>query len=176
LAYRHNAFAERPTLPLAILLHDSKREIAHDRFVYALRQELPMLQDKCILITDCEIALKNAFYSYFPQLPQLRCWNHAMKNITSAARKHLRINQEHLQNDKEDDDPSKNASSNDRQQTRDQVAYIVDSVANLLRLNSYGEFQIAYSTVRLTWPSGFLVYFERNYLNVVNELGNLSII
>ncbi|CAF4866871.1 unnamed protein product, partial [Rotaria socialis] len=74
-------FSEKPILPLAILMHDSKRELVHECFVQIINHELPDLLKKSILVTDGENALKNAFQTHYPTMLQLRCWNHAIKDI-----------------------------------------------------------------------------------------------
>ncbi|CAF3822698.1 unnamed protein product [Rotaria sp. Silwood1] len=87
LGFRNVIFSERPILPLAILMHDRKLQSGHERFVQILNNELPNLHKNCILVTDGEDALKNAFRKYYPRMLQLRCWNHAMNDIKAAAKK-----------------------------------------------------------------------------------------
>ncbi|CAF3750052.1 unnamed protein product [Rotaria sp. Silwood1] len=87
LAYKHVMFIEQSIVPLAILFHDYKKERSHNRFIQILNYEIPEIGKNCVLITDCEDALKNAFHSYYPNVEQLRCWNHLGKNIKAAAKK-----------------------------------------------------------------------------------------
>ncbi|CAF4416340.1 unnamed protein product, partial [Rotaria magnacalcarata] len=105
LGYRHAMLSEKSILPLAILMHDSKRELVHERFVQIINHELPDLHKKSILVTDGENALKNAFRTHYPTMLQLRCWNHAIKDIKLAAKRYYYNDQENHAND--DDSVSK---------------------------------------------------------------------
>ncbi|CAF3750100.1 unnamed protein product [Rotaria sp. Silwood1] len=89
LLYKHVMFIEQSIVPLAILFHDYKKERSHNRFIQIINYEIPEIGKNCVLITDCEDALKNAFHSYYPNVEQLRCWNHLGKNIKAAAKKYF---------------------------------------------------------------------------------------
>ncbi|CAF1596322.1 unnamed protein product [Rotaria sp. Silwood1] len=144
LGFRNVIFSERPILPLAILMHDRKLQSGHERFVQILNNELPNLHKNCILVTDGEDALKNAFRKYYPRMLQLRCWNHAMNDIKAAAKK------------------------------KEIIDGVIDAIKTLLRASSYNEFRVQYENISLHWPKRFVEYFEKNTLPIINELGGWS--
>jgi hypothetical protein len=154
-------FSERPILPLAILMHDTKRSESHNHFVYILSSEIPDLHKKCVLVTDCEIALKNAFQAYYPAMLQLRCWNHGLKNLKLAAKKCFRSEQQINAADEIDDETDK----------REAVANLMDMIKDLLRLSSRADFLMEYENISTSLPRQFREYFEKNYLPTIDELG-----
>lgn len=68
-------------------MHDTKQQHTHTKVIESLKKQLRELERKCFLITDNEPALKNAFQEKYPGMLQLRCWNHAFKNLKYAAKK-----------------------------------------------------------------------------------------
>ncbi|CAF4937674.1 unnamed protein product [Rotaria sp. Silwood1] len=164
LGFRNVIFSERPILPLAILMHDRKLQSGHERFVQILNNELPNLHKNCILVTDGEDALKNAFRKYYPRMLQLRCWNHAMNDIKAAAKKYFFIEQQ------------KNVVADaDAQMNRKEIIDgVIDAIKTLLRASSYNEFRVQYENISLHWPKRFVEYFEKNTLPIINELGGWS--
>ncbi|CAF4924714.1 unnamed protein product [Rotaria sp. Silwood1] len=164
LAFRNVIFSERPTHPLAIVMHDRKLQTCHERFVQVIFNELPNLHKKCVLITDAEDALKNAFRKHFPTMCQLRCWNHCMSDIGAAAKKYFFVGEQ-----------TNVAAHGDNQMCkREIIDHVIDTIKNLLRAQSYDEFYEKYRSVCFQWPKQFLDYFETNILPVVNELGGWS--
>lgn len=189
-------FSERPLIPLAILLHDTKQDYAHDRFIQTLSMELPDLHKKCILVTDAESALKNAFRQYYPQLMQFRCWNHAFKNLRFAAKKSFCMKERtstdnQMNSDKFDfeifdgeadsyeedaDQIDLDAETNEQKTKRELITEQLDMIRELLRADSRADFLLGYHNVSASWPYQFRRYFEKKYLPTIDELGEYKII
>lgn len=159
-------FSERPILPLAILMHDTKQQDVHQHFVHILSIELPDLHKKCVLVTDCETALKNAFRTYYPTMLQLRCWNHGLKNLKSAAKKCFYSEQETNDTGEVDDQANK----------KEAVANLIDTITNLLRASSRADCLHEYENISTSWPKEFREYFEKQYLSTIDELGEQKFI
>jgi hypothetical protein len=159
-------FVEEPVIPLAILLHDTKRERAHNRFIQILHYEVPELGRNCVLITDCEDALKNAVRFFYPNVEQLRCWNHLGKNIKAAIKKYYLPAQQIGDIDEED----LNVISKKK---REIVHNVLDTITNLLRSPSKFEFTNQYNNISQAWPSKFRDWFNNNLLSTIDEMGEL---
>ena len=157
-------FVENPILPLAVLLHDTKRQLSHDRFVQILQQEIPSMPKHCVLVTDGEDALKNAFRSHYPKLDQLRCWNHLNQNIKAAAKSHYVPAQQITNVD--ENDPSVVSKKK-----REILNKITDTISNLLRASSKLDFTKQYNNISQTWPPKFRNWFNQNLLSTIDEIG-----
>ncbi|CAF0875081.1 unnamed protein product [Didymodactylos carnosus] len=160
LGFRHVMFSVEPMLPLAILMHDTKRESAHERFVQILHVHLPKLHEKCVLITDCEPAQKIALRTYYPTMLQFRCWSHATENLKYGVTKYY-FNEQVP--DAVDDD-------NDPRSKREIIAGVMDSITNLLRATSHTDLLTEYENISVSWPRSFREYFENNFLSTIDEL------
>jgi hypothetical protein len=114
-----------------------------------------------VLITDCELALKNAFQAYYPAMLQLRCWNHGLKNLKFAAKKCFRSEQAINAVDEIDD----------RTDKREAVANLMDMIKDLLRLSSRTDCLMEYEKISTSLPKAFREYFEKYYLPTLDELG-----
>ncbi|CAM4845796.1 unnamed protein product, partial [Rotaria magnacalcarata] len=144
--------------------HDSKRELVHERFVQIINHELPDLHKKSILVTDGENALKNAFRTHYPTMLQLRCWNHAIKDIKLAAKRYYYNDQENHAND--DDSVSKTK--------KEIIADVMDSITNLLRVSTRAESLVEFQNILQSWPIKFRKYMETYILPIIDELGGWS--
>ncbi|CAF3364813.1 unnamed protein product [Rotaria socialis] len=164
LGFRHVMFSEKPILTLAILMHDSKRELVHERFVQIINHELPDLHKKSILVTDGENALKNAFQTHYPTMLQLRCWNHAIKDIKLTAKRYYYNDQENHAND--DDSVPKTK--------KEIIADVMDSITNLLRVSTRAEPLAEFQNILQSWPIKFRKYMETYILPIIDELGGWS--
>ena len=148
-------FVEQPIIPLAILFHDFKKQRTHNRFIQILHDEIPQFSKHCVLVTDGEDALKNAFRFYYPQLDQLRCWNHLGQNIKAAAKTHYVVTQQTA--DVDGNDPTVL-----RKQKKEIISNAVDTITNLLRAPSKLDFMNEYNNISQTWPSGFRDWINKN--------------
>jgi hypothetical protein len=162
-------FVEEPVVPLAILLHDTKCEQAHNRFVQILHNQIPEIGKHCVLITDCEDALKKAFRFFYPTVEQLRCWNHLGKNIKAGIKKYYLPAQQIAYADPDEQDPSVISKKK-----REIISNVIDSITNLLRATSKLEFKNQYNDISQIWPSGFRDWFNRNLLATIDEMGQLK--
>ncbi|CAM4845793.1 unnamed protein product [Rotaria magnacalcarata] len=160
LGYRHVMLSEKPILPLAILMHDSKRELVHERFVQIINHELPDLHKKSILVTDGENALKNAFRTHYPTMLQLRCWNHAIKDIKLAAKRYYYNDRENHAND--DDSVPKTK--------KEIIADVMDSITNILRVSTRAESLVEFQNILQSLPIKFRKYMETYILAIIDEL------
>ncbi|CAF0895920.1 unnamed protein product [Adineta steineri] len=186
LSFRHTMFTERPILPIAILMHDTKQEYAHDNIARVLEMELPDLYKKCVFITDHEIGFKNAFRKCYPTMPQLRCWNHALKDIKIAAKKYLHVEQQSQTTEQQQTPSDEQQTSNEDTQmkieqqddnllTKKQlVACVMEEIKDLLRSTTRDEFINEYANVSQSWSPEFYHYFETYCLPSIDELGAWS--
>ena len=166
IGYKHIVFVQQPIVPLAVLFHDTKLQTGHERFIQIIHQHIPELGQNCILITDCEQALKNAFRLYYPDLQQLRCWNHFSENIKQAIKSH------YLPNYEAPDDGEQDTTLLPKTQ-RELKYEVVDSIFNMLRASSNEEFLQHYEKNSQTWPSHFSNWFLTNIIPKIDELGKL---
>ena len=157
-------FSERPVIPLAILMHDTKRDATHTRFVQILSKELPQLHEKCVLVTDCEDTLKTVFRTYHPTMVQFRCWNHASANVKVAIKKYFL----------RDPTIAPLVNETDHQIKRDVVANVLDSITNLLRAPTATDYLAQYENISTSWPVAFRDYFETNTMAKIDEPGELK--
>lgn len=157
-------FVEQPVLPLAIVLHDFKLEQSHNRFIQIFQHQIPVLPNHCVLITDGEDALKNAFRCYYPKLQQLRCWNHVGKNIKEAAKLYYLPAQQFP--DIDSSDPTVI-----RKKKREIKSNLLDTITNLFRSTSKSDFTNEYNIISQTWPSKFRDWFNKNLLPTIDEFG-----
>ncbi|CAF2975077.1 unnamed protein product [Rotaria sp. Silwood2] len=123
LGFGNIIFSERPTLPLTILMHDRKLQSGHERFVQILNMDLPNRHKNCVVVTDSEDALKNAFRKYYPTILQLRCWNHGSADIKAAAKKYFFVEQQTNVADDADTQANK----------KEIIDHVIDTIKNLLR-------------------------------------------
>lgn len=160
-------FVEQPMVLLAVLFHDCKFERSHDRFVETLQREIPTMPKYCVLITDGEDALKNAFRSHYPALEQLRCWNHLGKNVKAAAKKYYVPAKQILI----DTDENHSDSLFILTKSSEIVNQITDTVMNLLRAPSKRDFMNQYESISPLWSSKFNDWFTKNLLSIIDEAG-----
>jgi hypothetical protein len=89
LCFRHTLFKRAPVLPAAFLLHERKFEAHHKELLTVCKKLVPSLsRTRHPIVTDEEKAIVNAISDVFPNIPQLRCWNHIFRNITRWLRNH----------------------------------------------------------------------------------------
>lgn len=105
-----------------------------------------------MLITDCEDALKNAFRSYYPEVEQLRCWNHFLKNMKAAAKRYYLNTEETI--------PPEEQQPELQKRKREIISELLDKVTNLFRASSELEFTNEYNNISQTWPPRFRDWFD----------------
>jgi hypothetical protein len=120
-----------------------------------MRAELPELNNKACIATDCEEGFRNAIKKYFPEMPLFRCWNHLWGNI-------------------EDRVKSKGGNKED-------VAFYSDSVRAILLQPSMSQVEkqikkskegyIATNGRKVEpWSVSFSGYFEKHIYKDINSL------
>ena len=76
-------FTNKPTLPIAFMLHERKLQICHEQFISILREKMPKLGQRAVtVITDRETGIINAFEQQLENCNLLICWNHILNDIT----------------------------------------------------------------------------------------------
>ena len=82
LAFRHTAFKNAPTIPMACLIHDRKKGGAHDSFFRLFTERNPFLNnDGIIIVTDRESAFSNSISKYMHNGKHFNCWNHIKRDV-----------------------------------------------------------------------------------------------
>ncbi|CAF1560154.1 unnamed protein product, partial [Didymodactylos carnosus] len=189
LTYSHRLFVEQPIIPLCILIHDTKEQTAHDELAKILKKH-KSIEQKCLLITDGEFALQNAFTDIFPSLKLLRCHNHFNNNIKEWLRDHFNVLHRGVVNQSKSQTTtttnvgltamsplspitattsstmSPNESQNNFYKTykTEFIRQHLDDVYNLLRCGSKAEFLDQYREKKQQWTPKFVTYFETYHL------------
>ena len=79
-------FNEKPTIPVAFLIHSRKFQRMHENFFVDLQLRYFSLQ--CIIVTDGESALENAVTKVFPKWTPVTCWNHIIQDVERWVKNH----------------------------------------------------------------------------------------
>ena len=137
LSFRHTLFKEAPVIPAAFLLHERKFE-AHHKELFAICNKLvPSLsRTTSPIVTDEEKAIVNAISDIFPNIPQLRCWNHIFRDITRWLR-------------------TPGATSTD-------ISIYMDDIRALFHLPTEGEYHNLLDNMKNKWSSPFFDYYQNN--------------
>ena len=78
LVFQHSIFEKDPIIPVAYFIHSRRYQQDHIKFMQILRQSLPLLAAKKILmVTDREFD----FSDIFPQCLNVFCWNHLERDL-----------------------------------------------------------------------------------------------
>ena len=82
-------FIEKPVVPLAFFMHESKNESSHNQFFHAISNLIPLLGDKTMLFYNWQRRrIWKAIANKIPNSLVLRYWNHLFNNIRLCVRKH----------------------------------------------------------------------------------------
>jgi hypothetical protein len=46
-----------------------------------IKSIFPQIDNKAVIVTDCEMAIRNSITNHLPNVPLLRCWMHQMESI-----------------------------------------------------------------------------------------------
>jgi len=78
LVFRNSIFQKDPVTPVAFFIHSQRFQEDHMLFMESLRQSLPLLAAKKILmVTDREFDFSNVF----PLCLNVFCWNHLERDL-----------------------------------------------------------------------------------------------
>ena len=89
LLVRHPYIKGRPAVPVAFLLHETKMQTMHSRFMRKMCKLIPRLATASIvIIMDRERSLTNAVKEYLKNANIIYCWNHLLRDITQWSAKH----------------------------------------------------------------------------------------
>ena len=86
LSFRHPFFEEEPVIPLAILFHETKKEVGHSMLFSNRKIAIPGLNsEKTVFISDRERSFKNVRSCFFPKSKFAFCHIHILK-VSSVRR------------------------------------------------------------------------------------------
>lgn len=137
LCFRHTLFKEAPIIPACFLLHERKFEAHHKELFAVCKKLVPSLSRTTYpIVTDEERAIVNAISDIFPNIPQLRCWNHIFRNITRWLRTH-------------------GAKSID-------ISIYMDDIRTLFHLPTENEYNKSLANMKNKWSSPFFDYYQNN--------------
>ena len=135
LCFRHVLFKESPVIPAAFLLHERKFEEYHKEFLSICKKMVQSLKSAtCPLVTDEERGIVNAVAEVFPQIPQLRCWNHIIRDVKAWLRKH-------------------GASS-------EEVSVYVADIQNMFHLPTEKQYTDSLQEMEKRWSAPFFDYYK----------------
>ncbi|XP_060607618.1 uncharacterized protein LOC132759787 [Ruditapes philippinarum] len=142
LVCQHPMFKERPTVPIAFMLHERKFQKCHESFIEILKDKIPKLKEKPVnIIMDREQGILNAFEKCLPNSKILVCWNHIFSDIKFWVNKH-------------------GGTSDDKK--------VYDMhVQDLLHSQSRQIFDTKYHELKQSWSEAFLTYFDDNIYNTI---------
>jgi MULE transposase domain len=135
------AFSERPSFPIAFLVHDRKFEETHKTFFEQLKKVI-RTTEQFVIVTDGESAVINAIKSSFPTWNLVACWNHIMNDIEVWHKKR------HIE-------------------AKEIVVY-KSTVRELLMCQTAEEQKVKFDTVGPTWSEAFQDYYNRSLSKRVN--------
>ena len=61
-----------PPIPFGEYFHEKKYEESHEEFWRFTKKLFPEIEDKAVIITDCEAGIRSAIRKIFPNVPLLR--------------------------------------------------------------------------------------------------------
>ena len=142
LVFRHALFESNPITPVAYFIHSRRYQQDHMQFMQLLRQSMPLLAAKKILmVTDREFD----FSDVFPHCLNVFCWNHLERDL------HF-----YLKN-----------SANCRPS---EISYYANTFKELMTEESEEEFDKAWSNCKVTFNNErVLKYFEQRLLPAFKE-------
>ena len=86
LSFQHLMFKEKPIIPIAFMIHESKFQKCHEQLVDVIKSKIPKLNSKHVcIITDREVGIIHAFKNILPNAQILLCWNHIFIYVYSGA-------------------------------------------------------------------------------------------
>mgnify|MGYP003519573234 FL=1 len=87
-------FTENPIISIAHIIHERKFQKIHEIFFQYIEEKIPRLGTKNIaIVTDREQGLINAIHNVFPNLTNLLCWNHIIRDVKQWLRSKGEINE-----------------------------------------------------------------------------------
>mgnify|MGYP003471151593 FL=1 len=94
ISFQHLMFTENPVIPIAHIIHERKFQKIHENFFQYIEEKIPRLGTKNIaIVTDREQGLINAIHNVFPNLTNLLCWNHIIRDVKQWLRSKGEINE-----------------------------------------------------------------------------------
>ena len=137
LSFRHTLFKEKPVIPAAFLLHERKFSTYHKELFTVCNKLVPSLRRTTYpLVTDEERAIVDAISEIFPNIPQLRCWNHIFRNITRWLRSH-------------------GAPSSD-------ISVYMSDIRTILHLPAENDYNKLLADMKKKWSAPFYDYYQNN--------------
>jgi len=136
LVYKHPAFEKGPVIPLACMLHHSKKSDVHKLFFENFKTKCKATEI-CGLkfVTDREAGITKALQSSLPNVKLYYCWNHILRDVEYWVKK-----KKHAE--RSDEDIYKN------------------NIWDLLDSDSEEHFFLKYEQMSDTWAKEFAKYFD----------------
>jgi len=134
LVAQFEIFQEKPTLPIAFLIHDRKFENTHNVFFLCLKKLLKN-SGPFSIVTDGEAAVTSAIQNCFKHWNLVSCWNHILIDVEVWLKK--------------------------RGIVANEIAVYKSAVRELLQCQNVEEQCTKLSTLRSTWPDAFREYYDK---------------
>lgn len=150
LCFRHALFKEAPVIPAAFMIHERKFEAHHKAFFSVCSKLVPSLSKTLFpIVTDEEKAIVKAISEILPNIPQLRCWNHTLRDVTRWLRNH-------------------GAPSQD-------VSVYLNDVRSLFHLPTETEYCSKLAKMKAKWSAPFSEYYEQNITPDIHVIARWAI-
>lgn len=83
LTFRQPEFEDSPVIPLMYMIYERDVPEVHDTFFMRFAAAVPEFStpQRMIITSNEEVSITNAIAKHCPDVPRLRCWQHALQNI-----------------------------------------------------------------------------------------------
>jgi hypothetical protein len=83
LTFRQPEFEDNPIIPLMYMIYERDVPEVHNTFFMRFAEAVPEFStpQRMIITSNEEVAITNAIAKHCPDVPRLRCWQHALQNI-----------------------------------------------------------------------------------------------
>lgn len=83
LTFRQPEFEDNPVIPLMYMIYERDVPEVHNTFFMRFAEAVPEFStpQRMIITSNEEVAITNAIAKHCPDVPRLRCWQHALQNI-----------------------------------------------------------------------------------------------
>ncbi|KAM4031925.1 uncharacterized protein ACNLHF_019310 [Anomaloglossus baeobatrachus] len=144
LVMRNVALVSDPIFPVAFLLHVKKFMRDHEYFLNEILHQLDCTNLTSVpLVTDREPGIIRALKKNFPQIKNVHCVNHILRDVDLWIRNH---------GGKKDD-----------------IKVLRDHMIQLITSNSIEDYNQKYEHYSETWSSAFKIYFDHQFKTALPE-------
>ena len=140
LVARNTYFENDPIFPVAFLIHTRKFSTYHRDFFFDIFAVTGIDKSECVpFITDREKGITQTLKAYFPQVKNIHCTNHILKDVEYWLKQH---------GGKQD------------------IKVLKDDITQLIDCETKEKFDEVYSVLSSTWSAPFLNYIKKTFTTI----------